>query len=90
MLPFDGGSAFPIGADVDDHQRGLSARDWFATFAPEPTKIDIEVELQSDRIRNPHNEAHKPARRSLARIIADLKYQYADAMLQARTGEKVK
>lgn len=63
---------------------GITLRDWFATFAPQPDESVIAVHERSDAARNPHNDSHKPKRRSRAEIIAKLRYEYADAMLAAR------
>jgi hypothetical protein len=62
---------------------GMDMRQWFATFAPEPTKEEINEQWELDKIRNPHGESHKPKRRSRLEIITDLKFEYADAMIAA-------
>lgn len=62
---------------------GLSKREWYATFAPTPSPEEIERNRRRDTNKNPHNEPHKPKLRSTAEIIADLKFQYADAMITA-------
>lgn len=60
----------------------LTLLDWFATFAPEPIKEQMDIERHKDR-----NKAHSNDR-FIARddivIICELKYKYARAMLQAR------
>lgn len=63
---------------------GMLLRDWFATFAPEPTKEDIAREDEKDRLANPHDDNYKPVRRSRLQIIADVKYAYADVMMERR------
>ena len=70
--------------DWETPVKGMSLRDWFATHAPEPSKEAVEVQMQSDHHRNPHGDSYKPKRRSTALIVAQLKYEYADAMLAAR------
>lgn len=58
--------------------------DLFAIFAPEPARDVIIREMEKDRLANPHNDSYKPRRRSEAEVIAELKYQYASHMLEAR------
>ena len=79
--------AFPRAVGADN---GMELRDWFATFAPEPTEDQVKYQLQSDHTRNPHGDSYKPKRRSTLEIIADLKYAYADAMVAASAKEPVK
>jgi hypothetical protein len=92
-----GGSAFPRGELHDEYPRpgavecrhlhaeeGMTLRDYFAIRAPEPSKDRIEMLMQFDRNRNPHNDSHKPRLRSEVEIRCDLAYEYADAMLRAR------
>lgn len=86
MKSKDGGSAFPTitqAGSVALSEGGLTRRDWFATFAPKPSRADINLQGEFDRQANPHNENHKPRRRSHKEIIADLRYAYADAMIAA-------
>ncbi len=78
----------PLGMDgLPDHSavRGMTLRDWFATFAPGPSTGAIESEGQRDRLLNPHNEPGKARIRSALQIGAELRYRFADAMLQARS-----
>ena len=63
---------------------GMTLRDWFATFAPEPTSEQITQAHERDCIVNPHNDTYKPQRRTVEEIIADIKFAYADAMLARR------
>lgn len=69
-----------------DYQKAvdMSLLDWFATFAPEPTKEEIEYEYNKDKLANPHNESRKPRRRSEQEIKCDLRYEYAKNMLRAK------
>lgn len=62
----------------------MNLLDWFATFAPEPTKEEIEYEMQQDKLKNPHNDSYKPKRRSKVEIICELRYKYANEMIKAR------
>ena len=56
----------------DDYQ-GMTLRDWFATFAPQPNDDTIALHERMDRERNPHNDSYKPKRRSRAEIVAGLR-----------------
>lgn len=79
--------AFPhVGnqSTLSQPQDGMELRDWFATFAPEPSSKYITQQMESDRAANPHNDYHKTKRRSRLEIIADAKYAYADAMMARR------
>lgn len=69
----------------DPDNSGLTLRDWFATFAPRPERAMIEMHMKFDQNRNPHNDSHKPPLRSKTEIIACLRYEYADAMIRARS-----
>lgn len=60
---------------------GMHLREWFATFAPQPTPEEITNEMERDKMKNPHGDTYKPQRRSRLEIIADLRYGYADAMI---------
>jgi hypothetical protein len=63
-------------------------RDWFAAMAPEPDDKTVQAAQSYDRARNPHNDGPpKPPLRDEKQIRAELRYQYADAMLAAR-GDK--
>ena len=78
-------SVFPTGSvNMLRTSLGLTIRDWFATFAPEPSTEDISSEFERDRLRNPHNDPHKPKIRSKREIIAELRYRYADSMISER------
>lgn len=92
----DGGPAFPQSVAVTpdggrvcsydfEAGTGFSQRDWFATFAPEPTQEQIRRLVEADWAANPHADAHKPKRRSVAEIVSDLRFAYADAMIAAST-----
>jgi hypothetical protein len=72
----------------DATNSGVTLRDWFATFAPRPQKWQIDLAMQSDRNRNPHNDSHKPPIRSQTEVIAALRYDYADAMIKARSSNR--
>jgi hypothetical protein len=84
--------AFPVfhvsNGEPEPETMGLTVRDWFATFAPRPEQWRIDQEMKYDRNRNPHNDPPpKPRLRSRAEVIADLRYEYADAMVRARNGK---
>ena len=88
----DGGPAFPRpefratihgGSCYSAAQDGMSLRQWYATHAPCPTEGDIDFQHKLDRSRNPHNEPRKPPIRSKIEIIADLAFEFADAMIKA-------
>lgn len=79
-----GGYVFPTFTKVGSvgaSEGGLTRRDWFATFAPEPDPANIQIESRADALANPHGDSHKPKRRSTLEIITDLKFAYADAMI---------
>jgi hypothetical protein len=69
----DGGPVFPtlykVG-DVAKTEGGLTIRDWFAVHAPHPTEKQIAAQPSNGRTRY--------------EIIADLNYEYADAMIARR------
>jgi len=70
-------TAFPI---TKDHaEAGMSLRDWFATFAPEPSDEDIRRESGKDSVNQIESK-----NRSRLMIVADLKFAYADAMMERR------
>ena len=75
--------AFPSTA-ISDEYAGMTLRDWFATFAPQPRDADLAIYQNHDRQRNPHNDPHKPPLRSPEEIRAFLAYRHADAMLAER------
>jgi hypothetical protein len=75
----DGGPVFPNSLT----SLGLSRRDWFATFAPAPTKEEIDFEYTRDKNLNVHGDSYKPPRRSHLEILTDLRYKFADAMIVA-------
>ena len=87
MARNDGGAAFP--GESGNFNEGMSLRDWFATFAPVPTVEEVNQEGQIDKLSNPHNDPHKPRRRSAAEIRAELRYRYADSMIIARDLKEV-
>lgn len=76
--------AFPFVREAREQFSGMTLRDYFAIRAPEPAQHEIESEARSDMLANPHGEHNKPPRRSANRIRADLRYEYADAMLRSR------
>lgn len=90
----DGGPAFPRTAEDtlnpitdmsgDIANAGMSLRDYFAIRAPDPSNEEINMQMQFDISRNPHNDYHKAPRRSKFEIIAQHKFAYADAMIKAR------
>ena len=77
--------AFPpsIGSTPGGHaltgERGMSLRDWFATFAPEPSEEDYKFAFEQDRIKDPHND--RGQRRDRKQIRAQFKFSHADAMI---------
>jgi hypothetical protein len=79
---------FPPAPGAYPTDDGLTIRDWFATFAPRPSKDRINLHMKMDRNRNPHNDSHKPPIRSETEIIAELRYEFADAMMKARQVEQ--
>jgi hypothetical protein len=94
--PNDGGPAFPsqphrmmqVNADGSATPldfEGMSLRDWFAAMAPKPSRWRVKLEHDRDRARNPHNDSYKPPIRGDMEIEAALRYEFADAMLRART-----
>lgn len=66
-----------------NYTQGLTLLEWYATFAPEPDPSDVAEEYERDKTANPHGDSYKPKRRGKAEIIADLKFQYAEAMVKA-------
>lgn len=70
------------------NDKGVTLRDWFATFAPRPERAMIEMHMKLDQQRNPHNDSHKPPLRSKTEIVAYLRYEYADAMIRARDSNR--
>lgn len=44
---------------------------------PEPLKEDYDFYRERDRLANPHNESHKPHRRSQNELRADIKIEAA-------------
>ena len=80
-----GGWAFPVPNDANcNGEEGMTLRDYFATRAPMPDGETVAGQRLYDKNRNPYNESHKPKLRDTYEIIADLAYEYADAMLEAR------
>ena len=83
----NGGPAFPCeGGEASGlyPNPGMTLRDWFATFAPQPSADAILAEQQMDKARNPYNDSYKPPLRSRDQIVADLRWAYADTMLSRR------
>jgi len=74
--------AFPRTGQNAPSNNGMTLRDWFATFAPEPSAIQIAIEQERDRIANRHRD--KPQQRTDEEVAADIKFAYADAMLARR------
>jgi len=54
-----------------------------AALMPEPSKADIESQLELDIARNPHNDYHLPKRRTQTEVIAQLKVASAIAICNA-------
>jgi hypothetical protein len=84
----DGGPAFPVvypHVNCDGVDRGMTLRDYFAAHAPEASDEWIKEQAERDRLRNPHGDSYKPARRSVMELRAAWRYEYADAMLKERT-----
>ncbi len=75
----EGGGAFPCGEEF-----GMTLRDWFATFAPEPSDAYIDSEKAFDAGNNRYNELGKPPLRGSRQIRAEARFEWADAMLAAR------
>lgn len=67
---------------------GMTLRDWFAAFAPQPSDDLVSSHERVDIARNPHNDSYKPRRRTRAEIAAQLRYEFADAMLAARQEQR--
>jgi hypothetical protein len=83
----DGGPAFGSfvkAGTVAVREGGLTMRDWFATFAPEPTQDQIKFFVEVDRAANPHGDTYEPTRRSVGEIVSHIRYAYADAMIAER------
>jgi hypothetical protein len=91
MSKIDGGPAYPglVYAQsglVEGRGMGMSLRDWFAGKSSEPPQWWIDSMQSMDKARNPYNDPHKPAPRSVFQLIAEWKWANADAMLAAREG----
>lgn len=53
--------------DNSEIGNGISRREWYATFAPEPSLMnDVLPILERERLANPHNDSYKPRRKQLA------------------------
>lgn len=63
----------------------LTVVDFFAALLPEPTKEQIESEMNIDRARNPYNDNWHPKRRSEYEIKCELRYRYALEMMKERS-----
>ncbi len=57
---------------------------WMAMLAPEPSELEIKFQIDRDISANPHNDYHKPKRRSRLEIIAEYKIRYAQAIHRAK------
>ena len=51
-------------------------------LAPNPSDADIELQQKLDRMKNPHNDFHKPKIRERAEIIIDYKIEMYKLMLE--------
>lgn len=60
----------------------ITMLDWFATFAPEPTKDEMDVERMREKNRADRDENY--TRRHNSQIRCALRYKYARFMLEAR------
>jgi hypothetical protein len=56
--------------------------DWFATFAPEPDKEEVELQRLYDLNKAHHD--HKFVARDERTIRCELRYAWAKAMMRAR------
>lgn len=68
----------------DRDEYGMDLRDYFAAHAPNPDENYITMHQSMDHNRNPNNDPDKHKRRSKIQIIAEYKFEYADAMMKAR------
>lgn len=55
----------------------------FAASAPPMSESYIQLQQNSDRNRNPHNDSYKPKLRSRDEIIADYRVEFAETQLKA-------
>lgn len=85
-MPLENPYVFPWDGQVG--AGGMRLRDYFAAHAPDPSPEAVQLEAERDRLRNPHGDSYKPPRRSVMRIVTELRYRYADAMLAARIPTK--
>ena len=60
----------------------MSLLDWFATFAPEPNKEDMNFERMLDMNRINRNSEYKA--RTDMQISCELRYRWAKEMLKTR------
>jgi hypothetical protein len=60
----------------------MSMLDWFATFAPEPNKDDMELQKMYDMNRRCRDD--KYVMRSDMQIKCELRYKWAKEMIKAR------
>lgn len=67
---------------------GLSRREYIAIHLPEPKEEYIQQQMELDKLRNPHNDSYKPRRRGRLEVICDLRFAYADEMLNAAKRER--
>lgn len=91
------GSAFPYHHILRDRdgdvmeinsETGITRRELFALYAPEPSEGWVKMQGESDRLKNPHGDTYKPLRRSVEEIKADWRYQWADEMIAAGARER--
>ena len=61
----------------------MTLLDWFATFAPEPTMVSIQAEMNKDKLANPHNNNQYKLRSNIE-ISTELRYKWAHEMMKAR------
>lgn len=54
-------------------------------MAPDPSDSEIEMQYKLDRMKNPHNESHKPKLRDRIEIILDYKIAAYNMLAQRRT-----
>lgn len=83
----DGGPASP---GAFDQPPGMTLRDYLAAHAPNGTDLvkfdNIGVASEITGITAPNMENSKEVLAFVFKLIAFLRYQYADAMLAARSG----
>jgi len=65
----------------------ITAFELFAAMAPNPSDAHIELQYKLDKMKNPHNESHKPKLRDSIEIIADYKIEFAKLMINKSYGK---